>query len=91
MRGVSSSADKSWIGQTVALKCESDGVPTPTLTWYKPGGSQLNSVTTTQNTVNVKMKVDQDFGDYKCVADNGLAPTDSRTIIVKQISKSFSS
>ena len=50
----------------------SDGVPTPTLTWYKPNGNQINSVTATQNTVNVNMNVDQDFGGYKCVADNGL-------------------
>ena len=89
IKEVTSSADKSWIGQTVSLKCVSGGVPTPTLTWCKPGGSQINSVTATQITVDVKMNVDQDFGGYKCVADNGLAPADFETVKIEQISRSF--
>jgi hypothetical protein len=56
------------------LKCVSDGVPTPTLTWYKPDGRQIKSVTAAKNSLNVKMNLDQDFGAYKCVADNGLTP-----------------
>ena len=86
---VTSSTAKSWIGQTVTFTCESDGVPTPTLTWYKPDESQLNSVTATQNTARVTMTVDQDFGGYKCVADNGLAPPDFKTVKIEQISRSF--
>jgi len=89
IKEASSSTDKSWIGQTVSLKCVSDGVPTPTLTWYKSGGSQIKSVTATQNTVDVKMNEDQDFGGYKCVADNGLAPADFETVKIEQISRSF--
>ena len=81
------SAAKSWIGQTVALKCVSDGVPTPTLTWYKPDGTPIRKVTATQNPVNVKMEVDQDFGGYKCDADNGLTPADYKIVKVQQISK----
>ena len=42
---ITSSAVKSWIGQKVTLKCESDGVPTPTLTWYKPDGNELHAIT----------------------------------------------
>ncbi len=80
------STDQSWIGQTVTLKCVSDGVPTPTLTWYKPDGSQLNSVIAAQNTVNVKMNVDQDFGGYKCDADNGITPADFKIVKIQQIS-----
>ena len=75
------------MGQTVTLKCVSDGVPTPTLTWYKPDGNQIMKVTATQNTVNVKMTVDQDFGGYKCEADNGLTPADYKIVKVDQISK----
>jgi len=89
IKEVTSSADKSWIGQTVALTCKSDGVPTPTLTWFKPGGSRINSVTATQITVDVKMSEDQDFGGYKCVADNGLAPADFETVKIEQISRLF--
>ena len=71
----------------MTLTCVSDGVPTPTLTWYKPDGSQIKSKTATQNTVNVKMLVDQDFGVYKCDADNGLTPADFKIVNVQQISK----
>ena len=80
-------AVKSWIGQTVTLKCVSDGVPTPTLTWYKPDGNKIKKVTATQNTVNVKMRVDQDFGGYKCDADNRLTPADFKIVKIEQISK----
>ena len=71
----------------MTFTCVSDGVPTPTLTWYKPDGNQINSVTAAQNTVNVKMTEDQDFGGYKCEADNGLTPADYKTMKVDQISK----
>ena len=79
--------NKSWIGQTVKLTCESDGVPTPTLTWYKPDGSQIKRVTATQNTADVKMSVEDDFGDYKCDADNGLIPADFKIVKIEQISR----
>ncbi|KAL9964204.1 hypothetical protein ACROYT_G027807 [Oculina patagonica] len=81
------SAAKSWIGQTVTLKCVSDGVPTPTLTWYKPDGNELNTVTAKESTVDVKMEVDQDFGGYKCDADNGITPADFKIVKVQQIKK----
>ena len=83
----SASTVKSWIGQTVTLKCVSDGVPTPTLAWYKPNGNEIKKVTATQNTMNVKMTVDQDFGGYKCDADNGLTPADYKIVKIEQISK----
>jgi len=35
------------------------------------------------------MSVDQDFGPYKCVAGNGLAPVDLEAVEIKQISRSF--
>ena len=89
IKAATTSTNKSWIGQTVKLTCESDGVPTPTLTWYKPDGSQINDVTATQNTVDVKMSLDQDFGDYKCDADNGLIPADFMVVKIEQISRSF--
>ena len=87
MQEATASASKSWIGQTVSLKCVSDGVPTPTLTWYKPDGRQINKVTATPNAVNVKMKADHDFGVYKCDADNGLTPADIKIVKIEQISK----
>ena len=86
---VTASSDKSWIGQTVTLTCMSDGFPIPIITWYKPSGNQLNSNTAKESTVDVKMSFDQDFGVYKCVADNGHSPADLKTVEIKQISRSF--
>ena len=49
----------------------------------------MNSNTAAQNTVNVKMSVDQDFGGYKCDADNGLTPADFKIVKIEQTSRSF--
>ena len=70
----------------MTLKCVSDGVPTPTLTWYKPGEIELNTVTAKESTVEVTMNNDRDFGEYKCVAYNGLDPLNDTSITVLQIS-----
>ena len=80
-------ASKSWIGQTMKLKCESDGVPTPNVTWFNPDGNEVQKVRAKENTVDVIMAVDGDFGDYKCIADNGLSPADTVTVSVQQISE----
>ena len=87
IQNVSTSSKKSWIGQKVTLKCRSDGVPTPTLSWYKPEGSEVNNVTATENEVQVPLRGDQDFGHYKCIAANGLTPSDEKSIMINQISK----
>ena len=70
----------------MTLKCLSDGVPTPTLSWYKPEGS-INSVRARENKVQVPPRGDQDFGNYKCIAANGLVPSDEKLIKINQISK----
>ena len=71
----------------MTLNCVSDGVPTPTLTWYNPDGGEMKRVKATENTVQVKMEVDHDFGYYRCSAANGLPPSDEGIITIKQISK----
>ena len=71
----------------MTLKCLSDGVPTPTLSWYKPEGSEINNVTARENEVRVPLRGDQDFGHYKCIAANVLAPSDEKLIKISQISK----
>ncbi|XP_020616013.1 hemicentin-1-like [Orbicella faveolata] len=85
IKEATTSASKSWIGQTVTLKCVSDGVPTPALTWYKPDGSKIDRTTDTQSIVKVKMNVDQDFGGFKCDGDNGLNSTDFKMVKIEQI------
>ena len=87
MQNITTSSKKSWIGQTVTLKCLSDGVPTPTLSWYKPEGSEINRVRARENKAQVPLRGDQDFGYYKCIAANGLIPSDGKLIKINQISK----
>ena len=87
IRNLTTSSKKSWIGQTVTLKCLSDGVPTPTLSWYKPEGSEINRVRARENKVQVPLRGDQDFGHYKCTAANGLTPSDEKLITLNQISE----
>nr|XP_058944931.1 uncharacterized protein LOC131772987 isoform X1 [Pocillopora verrucosa] len=87
IRNVTTSSKKSWIGQTVTLKCLSDGVPSPTLSWYKPEGSEINRVRARENKVQVPLRCDQDFGHYKCTAANGLVPSDKKLIKINQIKK----
>ncbi|KAL9964772.1 hypothetical protein ACROYT_G028457 [Oculina patagonica] len=83
---ITTSAASSWNGQTVSLKCVSDGVPTPTLTWYKPDGKELNTVTAKESTVKVTLDDEQDFGEYKCVAYNGLDPLNDASVLLRQLS-----
>ena len=87
IQNVTTSSQKSWIGQTVTFKCLSDGVPTPTLSWYKPEGSEINRVTARENKVQVPLRGGRDFGPYKCTAANGLPPSDEKLIKINQISK----
>ncbi|XP_078379851.1 uncharacterized protein LOC144662794 isoform X3 [Oculina patagonica] len=84
---VTSSAASSWIGQAVTLRCVSDGVPTPTLTWYKPDGTELNTFTAKESTVKVTLEDKLDFGEYKCVAYNGLDPLNNVSMLLRQIKK----
>ena len=62
-----------------------DGVPTPTLTWYKPDGNELNTVTAKESTVEVFLNDDKNFGEYKCVAYNGLDPLKDLSLTLAQI------
>jgi len=78
---------QSWVGRTVKLTCEADGVPTPVLTWKKPDGSELKRVTATENVADAEMKGDNNFGFYTCHAENGIGAAATRKVEVKQISK----
>ena len=47
--------------------------------------------TARENKVQVPLRGDQDFGHYKCIAANGLIPSDEKLIKITQISKSMRS
>ena len=78
---------KSWIKQTVTLKCVTDGVPIPTITWQKPDGSKTTQITAKESILSLEMKVDRDFGNYTCKADNDVGAAAKRIVQVNQISK----
>ena len=83
---VTTSKSESWIGQNITLKCEGDGFPTPTLTWTNPHEVDIKNVTALQNTVNITLESDEDFGNYTCVGTNDIGGN-SHTVQVKQLSK----
>lgn len=70
----------------MTLRCLSNGVPTPTLTWYKPDETEIHRVRARENKVLVTLRGNEDFGDYKCIAANGLSPSDDRIVKIRQIS-----
>ncbi|XP_022810530.1 limbic system-associated membrane protein-like isoform X2 [Stylophora pistillata] len=61
IENVTISSSKSSIGHTVTLKCSSDGVPTPILTWYKPNGMKIHRIRARENKAQVTLRKDQDF------------------------------
>ena len=69
----------------MTLKCVSDGVPTPTITWHKPDRNELNTVTTKESTVDVSLNDEKDFGEFKCAAYNGLDPLNDVSLTLAQI------
>lgn len=73
---VTASSLTLWVGQTVTLKCHSDGVPTPTLTWYQPDGNEI--FTKKEIIVWVVVNINSNFGNFKRVAENGLTPPDKK-------------
>lgn len=87
IQNIISSVAKSWIGQRVKLLCLADGGPAPTVTWIKPDGSKLHSVTSKKNRIQVNMSDDQDFGLYTCKADNGFGLAANQTTKIDQICK----
>ena len=78
----------SCIGHNVTLTCKSDAFPIPTLTWFKPDGTNFNVVKATESTVLLTMNSSVDFGLYNCTADNGFGLA-CKTVYVGQIGLLF--
>ena len=63
------------VGQTVTFRCVVDGIPTPTVAWYRNGGNPcgVTSVSGSNRNVNsltISSSVAGDTGMYQCIADN---------------------
>ena len=82
-----SPGSSSWIGQTVELTCEADGVPEPNITLYRPDSTTLTQGTGKTRTKVVDLTRAEDFGDYRCQADNGFSPAATSAIKFTQIGR----
>ncbi|XP_034019093.1 neuronal cell adhesion molecule a isoform X8 [Thalassophryne amazonica] len=62
-------------GETLALECIAEGLPTPEMSWQKDGG-ELPSTRTSFSNFKKTLKIadvnDGDAGDYRCTANNNL-------------------
>ena len=75
----------------ITLKCiATSGLPTPQITWYRPGGQQITSgVTTITNGSKVTITTtadNNDYGQYTCQASNDVG-RDRHYINVTRICK----
>ena len=82
-----SPGSSSWIGKTVQLTCDADGVPNPSITLYKPDNTALRRETGKTSTAAVVRTRAEDFGDYRCQADNGFSPAATAAIKLTQIGR----
>ena len=75
MQTATTSSLTSWVDQTETLKCQSDGVLTPTLTWYQPDGNEIFRVTNKEITDQVGVNNNSNCGNFRCISENGLTPS----------------
>lgn len=69
------------IGSNVTLSCNASGDPLPDITWTKDGvrTAQYNASGHWLYLVNVQK---EDFGSYKCIADNGYGIATSFAVVM---------
>lgn len=84
---INTSLASTQVGEKVELKCVSDGDPIPSVSWYKPDGTEITTITGTDNTIFVDIESEADFGDYRCRAYNGFGLPVEKIISVNPISK----
>lgn len=75
--------------ENIELSCQANGVPKPTIKWYKGnGGLPLSNRLqyTTPNTMKIKSVQLSDAGIYTCRADNSQGFAEEKiTVIVKSM------
>ncbi|EDO29617.1 predicted protein [Nematostella vectensis] len=76
-----------WNKKILSLQCKARGVPSPQITWYKPGGQPITAgVSPISGGSQLQVTTTQDAGDYKqykCRASNLLGSVE-RLIYVTQ-------
>ena len=60
----------------MTLSCQVSGVPTPTVSWIKPGGQRHN-----EDTLQVTHIKRSEAGEYKCEASNECGNATKRATI----------
>lgn len=60
----------------LTFKCQSDGVLTPTLTWYQPARNEIFRVTNKEITVQVGVNNNSNCSNCKYIAEYGPTPSD---------------
>uniref|UniRef100_A0A8B9QJU2 Ig-like domain-containing protein n=1 Tax=Apteryx owenii TaxID=8824 RepID=A0A8B9QJU2_APTOW len=84
--------------QPATLRCRADGVPTPTVTWYRDGqpvGTSRDDAGSPRmllpggSLVFLRLKQGTDEGIYTCVATNRLGTATSRNATVSVAGKSI--
>lgn len=76
----------SWVGQTETLKCRQ----TAFLHRHSPGTNLMEmkySVTNKEITVQVGVNNNGNCGNFRCISENGLTPSDEKIVKIDQISK----
>lgn len=84
---INTSLASTQIGSKVELQCVSEGDPIPTVTWYSPNGTELITLTGKDSTIFVDIDSEDDFGDYRCTAYNGLGLPVEKIVSVEPIGK----
>ena len=67
-------------GNVLYLKCDADGMPTPTIVWRKNGLALENTAVFNKNFL-LENATKADAGAYECVASNSVG-SDNYTVIV---------
>ncbi|XP_001604323.1 lachesin isoform X1 [Nasonia vitripennis] len=69
-------------GDSAELKCEADGFPSPSITWKRENDEILpfGNTWTSGNVLRIQSVDKSDRGNYYCIANNTIEPSDWATI-----------
>ncbi|XP_049885171.1 basement membrane-specific heparan sulfate proteoglycan core protein-like isoform X3 [Pectinophora gossypiella] len=69
-------------GERVVLECVATGNPAPRITWQRVGNYPLpRSIDTVQGMFIIESAIEEDSGEYRCIATNAAGSTDRVAIV----------